>query len=343
MNHQHQEPFVRGSRNDLLAKFWNRQVLLVQEALGGMVLPGSQVVFIDMPVYLNIGDLMIYLGTERWMESQKLRILGRWTIHNFTFPELLPGATILLQGGGNFGDLYPFQGFRERVVERYPNHRIVFLPQTIHYSDPAAQETTKRTLEKHTDLHLSFRDRRSLAHAREMLPKCHHELSPDMSVHLYPLEPKVSQDGAESDKGVIYLLRKDIEKRIDVEVPDLGSGWTGDWRNLIGYRGWYLRGLKLTHHQLGRIGPAGRFASTWRNSSEQIVKYCAMRFASASHVISSRLHGHLLASLLGVPNTVLDNSYGKNSAYFSTWHRDLPFASLAGNATGDSPEDGNER
>ncbi|MDI5788788.1 hypothetical protein PO124_11350 [Bacillus licheniformis] len=39
-----------------------------------------------------------------------------------------------LSGGGNFGDLYPhFQQFRERVVEHYPDNRIVILPQSIYY------------------------------------------------------------------------------------------------------------------------------------------------------------------------------------------------------------------
>jgi pyruvyl transferase EpsO len=41
-------------------------------------------------------------------------------------------------------------------------------------------------------------------------------------------------------------------------------------------------------------------------------------------VETSRLHGFIFASLLGVPSRLHDNSYGKNAAYHKSWHTDMP-------------------
>ena len=39
-------------------------------------------------------------------------------------------------------------------------------------------------------------------------------------------------------------------------------------------------------------------------------------------VVTDRLHGHILSSLMGIPHVALDNSYGKLSAFMDTWQMD---------------------
>ena len=41
-------------------------------------------------------------------------------------------------------------------------------------------------------------------------------------------------------------------------------------------------------------------------------------------VITERLHGHILCLLGGIPNVLIDNSYGKNAAFYSAWTHDWP-------------------
>lgn len=41
-------------------------------------------------------------------------------------------------------------------------------------------------------------------------------------------------------------------------------------------------------------------------------------------VITTRLHGHILALLLGIPSIMIDNNYGKNSRFYNTWLKDIP-------------------
>ncbi len=43
-------------------------------------------------------------------------------------------------------------------------------------------------------------------------------------------------------------------------------------------------------------------------------------------VISTRLHGHILCLLLGIPNIFLSNSYYKNQSFYEAWNHDVPFS-----------------
>ena len=69
---------------------------------------------------------------------------------------------IYLHGGGNFGDIWPaYQTYREAVLQQNPSQRIVQLPQSLHFSDPAAILRTQRAIAAHRDFHLMVRDRES--------------------------------------------------------------------------------------------------------------------------------------------------------------------------------------
>ena len=311
------DDFLEAQRRDLLA------------VLGSTVPSGSRVAFLDYPVYTNVGDLMIYLATEHWLETSELEVVGRWNLSDFSFRSLPPDSIILCQGGGNFGDLYPFQRFREKVVRSYPDNRIVFLPQTIHYAREANREISAGILDQHPDLHLLLRDRVSLELATSMAPSCSSALAPDMYLLLYPVEKTLGLARAVSPSSrVLYLLREDIEERLNQPVPECGIGWTGDWRQLLGLRWWSSRLLKAARPVWTVGGPPGAFAHRWHRQAYGLVRHCARRFQTVERVVSSRLHGHLLATLLGIPSILLDNSYGKNSRYFHTWHEGLEIARL---------------
>lgn len=40
---------------------------------------------------------------------------------------------ILLQGGGNFGDIWDIHEFKRKVIRNYPENRIIIFPQTVFY------------------------------------------------------------------------------------------------------------------------------------------------------------------------------------------------------------------
>ena len=123
----------------------------------------SSVVYLDYPLYGNVGDLLIMKGTEAFFEAYGIKVRERWNAENFIPGRRIPkDAIIVCQGGGNFGDLYPhFQQFRERVVEHYPDNRIVILPQSIYYEHEENIIKTRGILAAHPDLHLFTREKAS--------------------------------------------------------------------------------------------------------------------------------------------------------------------------------------
>jgi pyruvyl transferase EpsO len=284
--------------------------------LAELVPRGSPAVFLDYPAHSNLGDHLIRLATEKWLRDEEIEVAGLWNLQNFRHPPLPEGTTLLLQGGGNFGDLYPQQPFREGVVRRYPHNRIVFLPQAVHYRDPDRAAAATAVLSAHPRLTILLRDRRSLEAARRHFPDCDLRLAPDMASWLHPWDVNpAGRGGGTATAGTLYLLRRDLELRSGQETPDCGPGWRGDWRDLLGHRYWRLRLLKAA----GYVLPAGAMAAASRREAELAVARCADRFRQHDLVVSSRLHGFLLACLLEIPGVLLDNSYGKNHAYFQTW------------------------
>jgi len=314
--------------DDALDAFWSSLRRRLAGLLAEQVPRGSKVVYLEYPNYFNIGDLMIFLGTEHWLRHSGAHVLGRWHQDNFTFPKFPEDVVLLCQGGGNMGDLYPWiQAFREAVVKAYPSNAILFLPQTIHYKDPTGLDASAKILNGHSNLTLLLRDRRSLTIAQTHFTFCQTALAPDMTMLLHPFVKTLKLGpAASSPNGTLYLLREDIERCERQKVPELGPGWIGDWRDLLRVRKVRLNVAKRASHYFQAVGASQLHAAAWHTAARGWVRSCASRFLKAEAVVTSRLHGHILASLLGVENILLDNTYGKNGVYYRTWHRELPIA-----------------
>lgn len=312
-------------------RFWDGLQTRLDQVLAEVIPAGAPVVLLDYPVYGNVGDLLIWLGTEEWLTRTGREVRGRWNRHNFPFHSLPEGTIILCQGGGNLGDLYPQQSFREKVVRRYPDSAVVFLPQTIHFRDETRLAASAGFLNGHGNLTVLVRDHISRALAEERFGRCRIRLAPDMAVWLHPLTRTLGVDaGADRCPDRLWLLRRDEETPTgDQPVPNPGE-WVGDWADMLGARALAMRAIKQVSRLVGPVMPAGWFARFWEARARAWTRLCAGRIGGVSHLVTSRLHGHILASLAGTPNTLVDNSYGKNSAYYHAWHRELSLAVLAG-------------
>jgi exopolysaccharide biosynthesis predicted pyruvyltransferase EpsI len=285
--------------------------------------------YVDIPVHGNIGDLLIMHGTQAFFRKCNLR--PKVTAPAFSYnPEWLDqGDAVVFHGGGNFGDLYAeygMQALREYVVENKPGNRIIILPQTIHFLSEQAMQRSARIFRKHLDVHFFVRDHASFRLAKRFTD--HVYLLPDMAHHLYPILPDVSP----STGGTLLVSRTDSEKR-DAPAATLNQvANTTDWPLLLGDRERHIesfrRGLRAMH-KLG-MGRAGNklLAGLWMNYSNGLLKKAVTLFSAYENIITDRLHGHILACLMDKPNTVLDNTYGKNSAYVEAWTINSPLVTL---------------
>ncbi|WJH30913.1 polysaccharide pyruvyl transferase family protein [Paenibacillus sp. CC-CFT742] len=287
-----------------------------------VVPPKSEIYYIDYPVYNNGGDLLIMKGTEAFFKDNDIKVLRRYSVWDVPFPLDIPrNAIIVLQGGGNFGDLYPVhQKMREKIIAGHPKNRIVILPQTIFFKSDIELKKTAQVLNFHKDLHFFVRDMPTYELAQKEFNKVHVYLSPDMAHQLWPIKPK-----GKPILEMLYFFREDIEKnkeQVKYEKAAKNNSAFLDWNTL--YNRVDRRVIRLVTSSLKSRRAKWPVSWFWAKYSDYMVHKAINNFSKYKAVTTSRLHGHILACLLDQPNVLLDNSYGKNSNYYAAWTQKNP-------------------
>jgi pyruvyl transferase EpsO len=285
---------------------------------------GSNIYYLDYPVHSNGGDLLIMKGTEAFFKDNHIRVRARYSVLDFPETLMIPkDHIIVLHGGGNFGDLYPVhQKLREKIVAGYPNHRIVILPQTIFYKIESEFDRTAHIFNRHNDVHLYVRDPMSYEMAAMKFHQCSVYLSPDMAHQLWPILYKSSPG-----KDLLCFFRTDIEKtREQEQLERSGRGDFLDWTSL--YNRVEKKSINMIVGMMRKGSGPLPMQVIWGKYTDYLVDKAIKRFSGYRNVQTSRLHGHILSCLMDKPNTLLDNSYGKNSNYYKTWTNGIKSARL---------------
>lgn len=278
---------------------------------------------LDFPNHPNVGDSAIWLGTCRWLAARGLRVVYASDARYFSAValrrRLARGGLVLLNGGGNLGDLWPLsQAFRERVLGELPDYRVLQLPQTIGFRDPAAIGPVRAALGAHPDFTLLVRDRTSqeLAERELELPAA---ACPDMAFALGPLaRPRAP------DEDVSFLIRTDAESALGAPPAGLAArcrDWLDHERSSV----------DRLHDELARSlrrrprspGAAFRLLSRLQDACarRRLRRGCAL-LARGEVVVCDRLHGHVLSVLLGIPHVCLPEAHGKLRAFHDLWTRE---------------------
>lgn len=291
--------------------------------------------YFDYPMHLNVGDLLIYAGTEAFFKEYNINIRLRRCLQTFDINEvkknITKNTTIICHGGGNLGDLYPLlQKLREELVINFPNNRIILLPQTGYFSNQDEMKKSAAIFSAHKDCHLFARDLPTLELLKNFSNKV--ILCPDMAHQLYgefPLKNKVES----LEKNKLYFLRKDIEAsqlEKNIESTLSASAVVKDWDDIVTSNDiTYAR----IYSKLARISNISHLSifkdkinDLWYKHTLNIIERARNEFMKYDLVVTSRLHGHIFSCLLGIPNQVCDNSYGKNLGYYNQWTKDIDYA-----------------
>lgn len=281
---------------------------------------GSRIAFLDYPVYANIGDILVMKGTERFFQTNKMNIICQYSCRDYSPKIRLPRDTILVfQGGGNFGDLYPIsQNFREYFIKNYKKNKIVILPQTIYFKNRNKLKQSAELFSTHPDAHIFVRDKYSFKLAKRFFGQNIY-LAPDMAHALWPIRvPKCNFN----ESRCLYLLRNDKERRYESTCHPKKDDLVTDWPLNLGDQ--LSVGIEILLRYINKYKPIFPVLPRWNRLTSNLVNKVIKVFSKYSTIVSSRLHGHLLACLMDKPNIILDNSYGKNSAYFKTWTYQVP-------------------
>jgi len=259
---------------------------------------GSCYALVDFPNHANVGDSAIWLGELAMLRQVTARdpcYVSTW--HDFdldAFRDACPDGVLFLHGGGNLGDIWPHhQRFREDILACVRDRAVVQLPQSIHFRVLSEVDRFAALVADHPDFALYVRDSRSLDFARQHLA-CPSHLAPDSAYAL----GEQSRETAQCD--VLMLMRTDDERQghaIPSADPATVVDWLEDDADL----------------------PVGVDATAREAQAVARVDRGLRLLARGRVVVTDRLHGHILADLLGIPHVVLDNDYGKIAAYLDAW------------------------
>ncbi|MDE6541984.1 MAG: polysaccharide pyruvyl transferase family protein [Muribaculaceae bacterium] len=301
-------------------------------------LVGARAVLWHAPYHANIGDTLIWQGELDLLRKLGVRVEGcdnEWTCR---YPELDGDVTILLHGGGNFGTLYPTAGaFRRKVLGRYPHHRVVMMPQSVYYSDDEAGRrelaADVEAFSAHSDAVMCARDRVSYDFMRRHFPANRVLLVPDMAfcIDFSRLEPYC---GRASRPGALYIRRLDEEITGAGREAAAGYGDVRDWDDRFHPGFWIGKKLLWLNVRLSYTRFSGSLAAKAAGCLLRAHYNCLMRgvamrrgcrmIAPYDRVVSTRLHGMILAGMLGKPVEYVDNLTGKLGAFVDTWLSDCP-------------------
>lgn len=277
---------------------------------------------LEIPDYPNVGDVLIFQGELAFLRKVPFRCVEMATMRSFAnrLPRIAEDELLIFSGGGYFGDLWPAgPAFQRIVLQKYPKNPMLILPQSVRFDDSSKLLEAVKLYGSHENLSICLRDKDSYNFIRENFPNKAY-LVPDMAFFA-----KVNG----SKKCVGHCDRKLLILRNDKELlagpalaalQDNDNCDVRDWPTMenTGCIEWLMTFVKQRPSLCGRCYDA-------------FVRYCYRAHVLASgvrlvnqydQIISTRLHGCVLALLLQKRVQALDNSYGKIYALIDTWLQD---------------------
>lgn len=323
----------------LIKRLAREAARMLGEALGGR----GRCVLLGYPNHGNPGDHAIWLAAKRLLRQLEVDVVYVCDWRTYSRDALATavqsGAVILLTGGGNFGDLWPnTQGLRERVLADFPGVPTVQLPQSLQFDDDENRERNRLLLDRHGNITLMLRDRRSLEHAREWFD-APAQLVPDLAFAV-PLPP---EEGEAPVADIVWVARGDKESVGFDPPPGAGDVLLCDWtpprpdaaRDSGQQVPPRVASMLKRSAEMTRLAARGEdvnpaeLSRLWDQVSRERLALACSVLRRGRIVVTDRLHVHVMALHMGLPSVVADNSYGKLSGIYDTYTEAAPIARWA--------------
>ncbi len=310
----------------------------VLHEVGSRIKDGEPLAYMDWPMHWNLGDILIWQGTQAVLETrgqfpivtddiadrnitranQVFEIKSTINQADLFIAKLLRNGAALLHGGGNFGDLWPDNAnFRLDAVNGLKDNELIFLPQSIHYRKEEVMKTHNTTFQKHDKTLFMLRDYPSLNYSRVNFTGKPAMYVPDMAFAMGPQTPS-----ANPIVDVIFLLRLDKERVVKLDQRKFAYEKLAKAK--VSYEVWdfpiFGFPLKLAPDNKTAVYDYTKVYPKQLNKVPHNTRhaYLGFRTQMANNlfsrgrlVITDRLHASIMSTLMGKPVIYLDNSYKK--------------------------------
>lgn len=286
---------------------------------------------IDIPTHRNIGDLLIWQGEMDFIKEHNIDLKFYTSIDSFIPEQITSDMTILLHGGGNFGDIWEkHHNFRKEFIPKFKDNKIIIFPQTTHFINNDELKVTIDIFSKHKDLTLCARDLVTFEFMKKNFVKNKIILLPDMA-----LCSRYINDKKQKTKKVLYIVRKDKELVKQFDTSYIKNVEIKDWPTFkeISYYNFSHKARKvlwLVKHHIQKALKISVNKDTFASKNRKKYIEVGRKFMlSYDLVITNRLHGQIFCSLLRIPSIMLSNSYGKNENFHNSWLKNDPLCHFA--------------
>ncbi|MDE6020225.1 MAG: polysaccharide pyruvyl transferase family protein, partial [Ruminococcus sp.] len=291
------------------------------------LLRNDKTIITDLPYHGNVGDILIWEGELQFLKSINAYPISQTSNSTFFFPTLDEDITICLHGGGNFGDLYyEAQQFRHKVIERYPNNKIIIFPQSVWYDDVTLINKDISIFSKHRNLHICARDSSSYSILKNHFEFNNIYLVPDMAFCITNLN-KYSKFNCKDKQRALYIERLDKEQVKNTYFIDEPYD-KRDWLIFEGKSNFnriffgLIRRLKNVENEKLR----SFLARIIDNIMQRYIKNTLIRqgvklLEPYKKIYTTRLHAMILGILLNKKVTAFDNTTKKLTTFYHTWLR----------------------
>ena len=282
-------------------------------------------VLFDVPEHRNIGDQLIWCGEHNFLKQIPHKCLFVSSLGYHRSPKIDKKTIILLHGGGNFGDVWLLhQKFREKIIQEYPKNKIIIFPQSIQFEDKKNIEIAAKIFNAHENITIYARDLFSYELLKEHFTSNRILMVPDMAFSL-TLNKKILK----KKKKSLILKRIDKELASEIDENQFLNFEVKDWPTYnIGFVEHFKKkytGLNrrvseiLLDNNIKGLDSFRTFGFLPYRKRDDFINIGIIFLSNYDFNISTRLHGHILSLLLGIPSILIDNSYGKNKRFHSTW------------------------
>jgi pyruvyl transferase EpsO len=272
----------------------------------------DSLVLTDFPDYENIGDSVIALGQAEFWRRAGIGVEATYSWQTISPRVYRSRTTVAIQGGGNFGGLYPQHSeHRYRLAERLRRDTILIQePQSVHFTTESDRDEFATRMARRPGLRLAVRDTASRAAVGDVVEDV--VLAPD-SVHMLG-----HLEAARPTRDVVRLLRRDDESAL----PPRTSAAAIDWP-AITFADRVVRRLRRTLFEGAVTRKMNRSTDRWFADAAARLATGVALLSPGETVITDRLHAMLIALQMGRRVIAIDNANGKLTSYTRTWLSDL--------------------
>lgn len=279
--------------------------------------PDNTVFILGSIEYDNLGDHAIVYAQKIFLQNEfpncsviEIRDELYNNMRQWLIDHIDEQSIITIPGGGNMGNIWiDDENRRRRIIQDFPNNKIIVFPQTIDYSDDINGkieiEKSKEIYNKHSKLTLCAREEKSYEQMSLLYDECNVLYIPDIVLSL----PAIIND--KHREGALVCFRTDKERKL---LRNQQSG--------------IYDFLTKKYNSVSKISTISDTCIPYQKRICYLEKIWD-DISKAEVLVTDRLHGMIFAYITGTPCIVFPNKNHKIIGTYDAWLRSCNYIILS--------------